>query len=93
MAMRDNADRRRDIIAGLDASQMDEETLWTETQKYYPYADREASYTSTKYLLSEEAANFNPLVVLLGDDVSESLFEWLTFGMNSTNEFNTPAIY
>jgi len=20
---------------------MDEETLWTETQKYYPYADRE----------------------------------------------------
>lgn len=31
----------RDIIAGLDVSQMDEETLWTETQKYYPYADRE----------------------------------------------------
>lgn len=31
----------RDIIAGLDASQMDEETLWTETQKYYPYADHE----------------------------------------------------
>lgn len=31
----------REIIAGLDASQMDEETLWTETQKYYPYADRE----------------------------------------------------
>ncbi|KAF2833738.1 Rh-like protein/ammonium transporter [Ophiobolus disseminans] len=31
----------KDIIAGLDASQMDEETLWTETQKYYPYADRE----------------------------------------------------
>ncbi|KAF2846332.1 Rh-like protein/ammonium transporter [Plenodomus tracheiphilus IPT5] len=31
----------KDVIAGLDASQMDEETLWTETQKYYPYADRE----------------------------------------------------
>lgn len=31
----------RDIIAGLDTSQMDEETLWTETQSYYPYADRE----------------------------------------------------
>lgn len=31
----------RDIIAGLDASQIDEETLWTETQKYYSYADRE----------------------------------------------------
>lgn len=31
----------RDIIAGLDASQLDEETLWVEAQKYYPYADGE----------------------------------------------------
>lgn len=31
----------RDIITGLDASQLDEETLWTETQKYYPYAELE----------------------------------------------------
>lgn len=29
----------RDIVAGLDATQMDEETLWTETQKYYPFAE------------------------------------------------------
>lgn len=29
----------RDIIVGLDASQMDEETLWTETQKYSPFAE------------------------------------------------------
>jgi hypothetical protein len=31
----------RDIITGLDASQMDEERLWMETQKYYPFEDRE----------------------------------------------------
>jgi hypothetical protein len=41
MMLRKLTDISRDIIAGLDASQMDEETLWTETQKYYPYADRE----------------------------------------------------
>ncbi|RAR11646.1 Rh-like protein/ammonium transporter [Stemphylium lycopersici] len=31
----------KDIILGLDASQLDEETLWAETQEYYPYAERE----------------------------------------------------
>ena len=36
-----HANMKRDIVAGLDASQMDEETLWTETQKYYPYAEQE----------------------------------------------------
>jgi hypothetical protein len=38
---KETTDTSRDIIAGLDASQMDEETLWTETQKYYPYAEQE----------------------------------------------------
>jgi Amt family ammonium transporter len=33
----------KDVIAGLDAAQMDEETLWTETQKYYPFAEREGN--------------------------------------------------
>ncbi|ORX95501.1 ammonium transporter AmtB-like domain-containing protein [Clohesyomyces aquaticus] len=32
-----------DIIAGLDASQMDDETLWAPTQKYYPFEDREGN--------------------------------------------------
>lgn len=39
MGRRERANDLRDIIAGLDAGQMDEETLWTETQKYSPFAE------------------------------------------------------
>lgn len=33
----------KEIIVGLDAAQMDEETLWTETQKYHPFAQQEGN--------------------------------------------------
>jgi uncharacterized low-complexity protein len=63
-----------------------------------PYASNDQGLTlnSDDSILAEEAADVDPFVeyVLLGDDISEGLFGWLAFGMDSTNAYNiTPAAY
>jgi hypothetical protein len=63
-----------------------------------PYASNEQDVTSNSddSILAEEAEDVDPFVeyVMLGDDISEGLFGWLAFGMDSTNSYNiTPAAY
>jgi hypothetical protein len=63
-----------------------------------PYASNEQEVTSNAddSILAEEAADVDPFAeyVMLGDDISEGLFGWLAFGMDSTNAYNvTPAAY
>ena len=63
-----------------------------------PYASNEQEVTSNSddSILAEEAEDVDPFVeyVMLGDDISEGLFGWLAFGMDSTNSYNiTPAAY
>ncbi|KAI4950648.1 hypothetical protein J4E91_004533 [Alternaria rosae] len=63
-----------------------------------PYASNEQEITSNAddSILAEEAADVDPFVeyVMLGDDISEGLFGWLAFGMDSTSAYNiTPAAY
>lgn len=67
-----------------------------ETQE--PYASNTQDFTdnSDDSILAEEADTVDPFIeyVLLGDDVSEGVFGWLAFGMDSSNAFNiTPAAY
>lgn len=61
-----------------------------------PYASNTQAITdnSDDSILSEEAGDVDPMVeyVLLGDDVSEGIFGWLAFGMDSGASYNvTPA--
>ncbi|KAF9693759.1 hypothetical protein EKO04_008171 [Ascochyta lentis] len=61
-----------------------------------PYASNTQQITenSEDYILSQEASDVDPMVeyVLLGDDVSEGIFGWLAFGMDSGALYNvTPA--
>lgn len=47
-------------------------------------------------IFAQEAADVDPVIeyVLLGDDVSEGIFGWLAFGLDTTNSFDiTPAAY
>lgn len=67
-----------------------------ETQE--PYASNTQSLTQNAddSILAEEASDVDPFVeyVLLGEDVSEGLFGWLAFGLDTENAFNvTPAAY
>ena len=66
--------------------------------KQEPYASNTQTLTpnSKDYIMREEASDVDPVIeyVLLGDDVSEGLFGWLSFGMDTRNAFNvTPAAY
>lgn len=61
-----------------------------------PYASNTQVITenSEDSILSEEASDVDPMVeyVLLGDDVSEGIFGWLAFGMDSGSSYDvTPA--
>ncbi|KAF2625351.1 aromatic compound dioxygenase [Macroventuria anomochaeta] len=61
-----------------------------------PYASNTQVITenANDSILSEEAGDVDPMVeyVLLGDDVSEGIFGWLAFGMDSSASYNvTPA--
>lgn len=47
-------------------------------------------------IFSQEAENVDPVVeyVLLGDDISEGLFGWIAFGVDTSASRNvTPAVY
>jgi protocatechuate 3,4-dioxygenase beta subunit len=61
-----------------------------------PYASNTQQITENAddSILSEEASDVDPMVeyVLLGDDVSEGIFGWLAFGMDSGSSYDvTPA--
>ena len=61
-----------------------------------PYASNNQQITnnSEDSILSEEASDVDPMIeyVLLGDDVSDGIFGWLAFGMDSGASYNvTPA--
>lgn len=61
-----------------------------------PYASNTQDITENAddSILSEEASDVDPMVeyVLLGDDVSEGIFGWLAFGMDSGSSYDvTPA--
>jgi protocatechuate 3,4-dioxygenase beta subunit len=67
-----------------------------ETEEPYASNTQELTINADDSILSEEAADVDPFVeyVLLGDDVSEGLFGWLAFGLDSTSAYNvTPAVY
>ncbi|KAF1849849.1 aromatic compound dioxygenase [Cucurbitaria berberidis CBS 394.84] len=67
-----------------------------EQQEPYASNTQELTTNAEDSILAEEAATVDPLIeyVLLGDDVSEGLFGWLSFGMDTSNSFNiTPAAY
>lgn len=61
-----------------------------------PYASntQEITENADDSILSEEASDVDPMIeyVLLGDDVSDGIFGWLAFGMDSGASYNaTPA--
>lgn len=67
-------------------------------EKTEPYASNTQGLTENAddSILAEEAGTVDPMIeyVLLGEDVSEGIFGWLAFGMDTTNSFNiTPAAY
>jgi hypothetical protein len=67
-----------------------------ETEEPYASNTQELTVNADDSILSEEAADVDPFVeyVLLGEDISEGLFGWLDFGMDSTSAYNiTPAVY
>jgi protocatechuate 3,4-dioxygenase beta subunit len=67
-----------------------------ETVEPYASNTQELTENADDSILAEEAGTVDPFIeyVLLGDDVSEGVFGWLAFGMDTTNSFNiTPAAY
>ncbi|KAJ4365168.1 hypothetical protein N0V83_008786 [Neocucurbitaria cava] len=67
-----------------------------ETVEPYSSNTQEITENADDSILGEEAATVDPFMeyVLVGDDISEGLFGWLSFGMDTTNSFNvTPAAY
>jgi protocatechuate 3,4-dioxygenase beta subunit len=61
-----------------------------------PYASntQEITENADDSILGEEASDVDPMIeyVLLGDDVSEGIFGWLAFGMDSGSSYDvTPA--
>ncbi|KAF2846335.1 aromatic compound dioxygenase [Plenodomus tracheiphilus IPT5] len=75
-----------------------DQDLITQIDTVEPYASntQELTANADDSILGEEAADVDPLIeyILLGDDVSEGVFGWLAFGMDTSNAFNiTPAAY
>ncbi|KAF1940819.1 aromatic compound dioxygenase [Clathrospora elynae] len=68
-----------------------------ETQEPYVSNTQELTTNADDMFLPGSATTVDPFVeyVLLGDDISEGLFGWLAFGMDSTNSFMniTPKAY
>lgn len=63
-----------------------------------PYASntQELTTNAEDSILSEEAAEVDPMVeyVLLGDNVSDGIFGWIAFGMDTTASYDvSPAVY
>ncbi|KAJ6088532.1 hypothetical protein N7486_009793 [Penicillium sp. IBT 16267x] len=75
-----------------------DQDLITEVEATSPYSTNTQDLTTNANdsILSEEADTIDPVMeyVLLGDDVSDGIFAWLTVGIDSTeNTGITPAAY
>lgn len=63
-----------------------------------PYASntQELTTNAEDNILAGEAADVDPMVeyVLLGDDVSDGIFGWIAFGIDTTSSYDvSPAVY
>ncbi|KAJ5632764.1 hypothetical protein N7490_009103 [Penicillium lividum] len=75
-----------------------DQDLITEVEKTSPYSTNTQDLTTNAddSILSEEADTIDPFMeyVLLGDDVSDGVFAWITVGIDSTESTDvTPAAY
>jgi hypothetical protein len=72
-----------------------DQDLITAVEAVEPYASNSQELTKNvdDGILRDEAADVDPLVeyVLLGDDISEGLFGWLAFGIDSGASYNVTA--
>lgn len=75
-----------------------DQDLITEVEATSPYSTNTQDLTTNANdsILSEEADTIDPFMeyVLLGDDVSDGVFAWITVGIDSTENTDiTPAAY
>lgn len=75
-----------------------DQDLISQVETVEPYASNTQDITKNAddSILAEEAGTVDPFIeyILLGEDVSDGVFGWLAFGMDTTNSFNiTPAAY
>lgn len=67
-----------------------------EAEEPYITNTQELTTNAEDSILESEAADVDPFIeyVLLGDSVSDGVFGWLAFGMDSKASYNiTPAVY
>lgn len=64
-----------------------------ETTEPYASNTQELTTNAEDSIFEGEADGYDPVVeyVLLGDDVSEGIFAWIAFGMDSTSAYNISA--
>lgn len=72
-----------------------DQDLVTLVEATEPYASntQELTTNAEDTIFSGEADGYDPVVeyVLLGDDVSEGIFAWIAFGMDSSSAYNITA--
>lgn len=72
-----------------------DQDLVTLVEATEPYASntQELTINSVDTIFSQESEGYDPVAeyVLLGDDVSEGIFAWIAFGMDSTAAYNISA--
>jgi hypothetical protein len=89
-----------DVVASHVGQAFFDQDLITEVEKLEPYSTNTQEVTNNEddQILSQEAATegSDPVMswTLLGDDLSDGLFAWLAFGINTTQATTvTPAAY
>lgn len=72
-----------------------DQDLVTLVEATEPYASNTQELTTNDEddIFEGESDGYDPVVeyVLLGDDVSEGIFAWIAFGMDSTSAYNISA--
>jgi hypothetical protein len=72
-----------------------DQDLVTLVEATEPYASNTQELTTNEEdtIFSGESDGYDPVVeyVLLGDDVSEGIFAWIAFGMDSSSAYNISA--
>ena len=72
-----------------------DQDLVTLVEATEPYASNTQQLTTNAEdnIFSGEAEGYDPVVeyVLLGDDISEGIFAWISFGMDATAAYNISA--
>lgn len=67
-----------------------------ETEEPYASNTQELTTNAQDSILAEEAAEVDPMVeyVLLGDHVSDGIFAWISFGMDTKSLYDvSPAVF